>query len=933
MKQTICPPHVPLGEYCADTILEHHAEALPDLTRIVVLVPNATSGRSLRSALLNRANPNHPGLLLPPILTFPAWARQHSRFGGTENHLSELLDLVAVLQKSETLKPLKQADSWSLAREMMELFDQLWLNEVTLPSDQEELTSRLREAYQIAGKPPDQLGHEARIIHLLWSAWSKGSGNFLSSGKYYRETLQHLAPPPGTKAIYVCGHDRLTTVEIESLRRLHPDIPVSIFTRPQSLISLDAEASAIENPPSPYATVLQKAFAQEESTMVKRAQACRANCPQDPLKDKLSTFVAEQAEPHARGIDIQIRRWLAEGHRKIGLVTEDRKLARRVRALLERAGIQVRDYAGWALSTTSAASAVVRWIECLNEDFHYLAFLDILKSPFVRLKDVPIEPGRIGEFEQLLHRRNVHNDLENYRRIASGEPDWLSMLDQVESAARPLQALREPTGGEYMEALLESLDLLGCRSGLARDEVGSQVLSDLNRMRFQLSQSTTRLQKSQWDALLRWTLEQQNFRHQSSQDLVSLINLHQAHLARFDHLIVAGMDARHYPGTDSSFLVFNDSVRGDLGLPTRTELRKLDLQRFLSLILSAEHALLTYQKTDQDEPLLPSIWWTQIDVFHRLAYRTSLKDPSLPLLSLHPDAWVRPAELQVRDVALTGMPHPPARPDLLPGKISASGHQDLVDCPYRFYVRDMLRIQEADTLSEEMDNMEFGSYVHRCLEAFHAGLLGAPGPWQGRIEGNEAAAYTLLQDIGTHFMERLAPSPSNIVFLERWKSIARYYLEIQKSFEEQRIIIESEQQAEHKVDEGLVLRGRIDRMDEDEDGNRIVIDYKTGSKKILESEVKSGEKVQLPSYALMAGPVDRAEYWWLGKLSGSEKPLTSLEGEALRAIGQKVDRRLREVFRDLRAGHDMPAHGDEETCKFCYAQGVCRKDVITVKPT
>ena len=927
MRRIACPLHMPLGGYCAQTILEHHAAALPDLTRLVILVPNVTSGRALRSALINHTEPSHRGLLLPPILTFQTWARQHSRFNGTENHLSELLDLVTALQKSETLRSLEQANSWSLAREMMELFDQLWLNEVSLPSDQEELTSRLQDFYRIADEPPEQLGDEARIIHLLWTAWSKGSGNFLSSGKYYREALRHLAPPPETQAIYVCGHDRLAAAEIEALKRLDQEIPVSILTRPKSLISLDAEPPAESASPSSYATVLQEVFAQEDSTMVERARACLADCPEDPLKGRLASFVAEQAEPHARGIDIQIRRWLKEGHRNIGLVTEDRKLARRVRALLERAGIQIQDYAGWALSTTSAASMIERWLECLNEEFHYLALLDILKSPFVCLKGISGEPERIGDFEQLLHRRNIHNDLENYRRIADGEPDWLDMLDQVEQAAHPLQALREPTGGEYMEALLESLDLLGCRPCLASDEVGKQVLSELDRMCFQLSQSEIRLPKSQWGALLRWTLEQQNFRHRSSQDLVFLINLNHAHLAQFDCLIVAGMDSRHYPGTDSSFLVFNDSVRGDLGLPTRTELKKLGLQRFLSLILSSEQVLLTYQKTDQDEPLLPSIWWTQIDVFYRLAYKAPLKEQSLPMLSLHPDAWVRPPGLQIREAAAEVMPRPPASPDLLPSNISASGHQALVDCPYRFYVRDMLRIREADMIHEEMDNLEFGNYVHQCLNAFHSGIPDAPGPWQGLIDEREAAAFRLLQEIGVYFMERLTPSLSNIVFLERWRSIARRYIEHQKSFENHQVVLESEQQVEYRIDEGLVLCGRIDRMDEDKDGNRIVIDYKTGSKRISQDEVQSGEQVQLTSYALMTEPLERAEYWWLSQDLQKEIPLTSVEGEFLEALGRKVHSRLREMFQDLRASHEMPAHGDEATCAFCYAQGVCRKDV------
>ena len=963
MKRIACPLHIPLGGYCAETILEQHAASLPDLTGMAILVPNATSGRALRSALLDHAPPDRPGLLLPPILPLRTWAQQHSRVDGVENHLGELLDLVAVLQKGDILGSETQADSWALAREMMHLFDQLWLNEILLPPDQEELTSRLREAYGIAGKPPDQLGDEARIIHLLWTAWSESSGKFLSSGKYYREALRNLAPPAETQAIYVCGPDRLLAAEIEALERLSAEIPVTLFTRPEALIAMDAEPLAAAEPPSPHASVLQEAYALEKSTMAERARSCRKDYPEDPLAGRLSTFVAEQAESHACGIDIQIRRWLKEGHQHIGLVTEDRKLARRVHALLKRANVHVQDYAGWALSTTSAATTIKRWLECLNENFHYLALLDVLKSPFVHLGEAPGNPAGIGNFEKLLHIHNVHNDLSNYRQLAKDVTGWSGILDQVEKAAGPIQALRDPTGEEYMNALLESLDILGCRPCLADDDAGKRVLGELEKMRAQLSQNQTRLPKSQWDALLRWTLERESFRPKSPQARVSLINLNQAHLARFDRLIVAGMDSRHYPGANSGSFAFNDSVRGDLGLPTRTDLKKLSLQRFLSLILSSGKVLLTYQKVDQDEPLLPSIWWTQIDVFHRLAYKAGLDEPSLSVLSLHPDAQVRPPGLQVREPSSEGMPRPCASADLLPDTLSVGAHQALVDCPYRFYVQRMLRIREPEVLREEMDSLEFGTYVHQCLEAFHSDIPGAPGPWPGplneakfamlaaleRIDktfkfessddipeewfiwmvDHEAAAIKMLDEIGEHFMKEQTPSFSNKIFLQKWKAIARHYVTLQKSNERWRLVYETEKEMECKFKGVPKLVGRIDRLDVKKNTYTIVTDYKTNASRIPGHKVVDGEQVQLPSYALMVDGVEEVEYWWLGVQPNSkgEPPRTILAGKELNELSKKVGSRLYQVFQDLQEGHEMPANGDDTTCEFCYAQGVCRKDL------
>ncbi len=930
MKRVSCPSHVPLGSHCAETILERHAEGLPDLTDLVVLTPNATSVRVLRSELLRHAKrQGHQGLLLPPILPFKAWACQNSQFDGIENHLSELLDLVDVLHQNQTLRTLIQTDSWSVAEEMMELFDQLWLNEASLPTDKEELTSQLREAYRIAGKTPEQLGEEAHIVHLLWTAWNESSRKILSSGKYYREALRNLRVPPNVKAIYACGYDRLALAEIEALRRMSESVPVHVLARPQAAIPLDSESSHVDTPPPPHASVLQEAFALDRADVAERARACREEFPEDPLTGRIFSFVADQAEPHARGIDIQIRRWLNQGYRNIGLVTEDRKLARRVCALLNRASVSVQDHAGWALSTTSAASAIERWIECLDQEFHYLPFLDVLKSPFTRLPGHPEILDQVGEFERALHFHNIHSGLRNYREVASGNSEWISFLDHAEKAAAPLLELSDiPSGSEYMEALLESLELLGCLSCLSRDEAGKKALSELESLRLQLEQNDARLQKSQWRSLLRRAWERENYRGKAPRSAVSLINLNQAHLARFDRLIVAGMDSRHYPGINFHSLVFNDSVRGDLGLPTSADSRKLDLQRFLSLIVSSDQVLLTYQKIDRDEPLLPSVWWTQINVFHRLIYGTSLKEPSLSALSLHPDAQVRPPGPRIRQPYESFPPSPAALPELLPDRISASGHQALIDCPYKFYVRYMLGIREMEMIREEMDNLEFGEYVHRCLEAFHAGVPGVPGPWKDQIEGREDDALETLLNIGDHVMAKLAPNASNIVFMERWRAIARRYVQLQKTVERQQTPVESERTLERKVSENLTIVGRVDRLDQDARGGRIVIDYKTGSKKVLINDVRTGEQVQLPSYALVANPVERVEYWWVGQDSRNGIPLTSLEGEELSYLSEKVDSRLRETFRDLRNKRGMPANGSEAVCGLCSAQGICRKDMV-----
>ena len=55
----------------------------------------------------------------------------------------------------------------------------------------------------------------------------------------------------------------------------------------------------------------------------------------------------------------------------------------RIRAMLDARGVPVRDENGWKLSTTSAATCVMRWIDAASGSFHQRDLQDWLRSPFV----------------------------------------------------------------------------------------------------------------------------------------------------------------------------------------------------------------------------------------------------------------------------------------------------------------------------------------------------------------------------------------------------------------------------------------------------------------------------------------------------------------------------------------------------------------------
>ena len=66
----------------------------------------------------------------------------------------------------------------------------------------------------------------------------------------------------------------------------------------------------------------------------------------------------------------------AEGKQEIAVIAQDRVVSRRLRALLERAGVLVADETGWKLSTTRAAAALAFGLNWSLAALIHLALLD-----------------------------------------------------------------------------------------------------------------------------------------------------------------------------------------------------------------------------------------------------------------------------------------------------------------------------------------------------------------------------------------------------------------------------------------------------------------------------------------------------------------------------------------------------------------------------
>ncbi len=928
----------------ARRLLADHAASLPLLDRVVVLLPDAEAAPRLRRLLLEGAAAlGHAALLGPRILTRAEWldtlplAREVIGDHGRE------LMLVEALRAHRGL--FGHGNLWSLADSLLDLFDELTLNRIGLPPTLEEFRQRLIAGYGPDSRALGALTLEAKVVHTLWQAWH---AQMEARGVIDRPsaTLLRLAASleQVEEPLYLAGLGRCNRAEEEWLRVLLERGKLRLFLHTDAPLWTTLAGGHAPGPDTPYAALLAQALYPQATPLAERARAFAAAHPDSPAAGRLTLLAADGAEQEARAVELQVRLWLLEGRESVAIITENRRLARRVRALLERAGVALQDAAGWTLSTTSAAATLERWLQCVEEDFPYQAMLDLLKSPFVftgeeraaRLNDVyRLEQG-------VVLQGNIGRGLDRYRRQLRERQRLLPaemapelervavLLDRLDHAATPLRLLSAyaQRPDRLLGALHETLQRLGLAESFAQDAAGARLLQELEAMAAAVEEDTPPLAWGEFRAWLGRTLERYNFRPPVSGGRVQLMGLEQGRLGRFDAIVIAGAEREYLPGAPGASPFFNEAVRRELGLPTAEERRLDRLAQFRRLLEAAPRVLLTLRRQQDGEDILPSPWVEALHAFHRLAWDDELADPLLA-------AWLHDPAGEVFRCDTAELPAPatlasPALPAaLLPKTLSASGYQQLIDCPYQFFAARGLGLAAPEAIREALEKADYGERVHHSLQAFHHGAPGLPGPF-GRVltPANRDEAVALLHAIaGQVFADDVAGNLLHRGWLLRWQALIPAYIDWELEREQAGWRTAQAEVALRREDwlPGLALKGRIDRLDNGPDGHGI-IDYKTGGVPASE-DVEQGEAVQLPFYAMLSdAPIAQVEYVALDPQKGVSARAT-LSGEALAALRDANAARLRTLYEELAAGRPLPAWGDSQTCRWCDMAGVCRRDM------
>jgi ATP-dependent helicase/nuclease subunit B len=889
-----------------------------DFSALRIMVPAFSHAQYLQQALnevlaqemQDLSQPGPVAFIAPLIGTLGGWLalQPPSADGAVATHESErLMRLYAELRQHGWLKKMfgarRNADLLPLAQTLLALSDEL--TEALLPAmAQAPDDAEARWAAALAQLPPSARALLSDEAQLVWSIW-RGQLDASDAFALRFARMQQLAADATAPLIWFAPAET-TPAEADFLRAYGercPVLPVTLDWRtvPPLYAAAWPELKQVEEQDEDdiaAAKAMQSIESVEsaltESILTPTGLAiCRA--------DGLEEIATQGAQT--------IIDWLQAGHRRIAIVAQDRMVARRIRALLERAEITIADETGWKLSTTRAASALAACFDVVTARGDTKALLDLLKSPYVFI-DVPDKADHLMTIELAWRRANV---LGGWNAVVDALQRWPESRDLVQRVVRQVQQLHgRKTLPEWSAATLEMLAALDVQQALGMDDAGQlllQVLQDIEHGSAALNAPFT---FSEWRAFIGLQMDSATFMPKAHDRRVVMLPLNGSRLRRFDAVLVIGADAEHLPSQSQETLFFSNAVRHELGLATRASRQQQQLRDLAELLFSHQKVVLCWQTHQDGEPNPLSPWIERLQLTLALAGQAPLPlhRANIPLRSLQPVIAVMPT---------------PSAGVLLPPKLSASGYNSFVACPYQFFAGRMLGLSAIDEFSDMPEKRDYGDWLHKILNTYHEALRDAPKP----IPLDQRLA--LLSEISAQVFDKaLDIHPAALGYYMRWQKAMGPYLEWANAHEEAGWRFVFGEQAFEKplawADGEVTLHGRIDRIDEHEDGTRLVLDYKTNNREALRRKLREGEDHQLAFYGLLSAlPVDNAQYVTLeaGDKTGAVEAPKDVPGYA--TLQSTLKMQMTTQMKAVAHNAPLPANGVESVCQYCDVRGLCRK--------
>jgi RecB family exonuclease len=636
------------------------------------------------------------------------------------------------------------------------------------------------------------------------------------------------------------------------------------------------------------------------------------------------------------------------------------------------------------LAAEPYAAAVDLALDAVESDFTRSALLSLVHSPHFKFDDTPVTNSAIAAFDVALSEARFLGGLERLRPLVGA---WESIAapasreERRQQAALPVArialraaealsplAVTRPMTAQIL-TLIEWLRRFDRPADVA-EPVGSRRLRVRGAVLGTLSGLAEAFERHDPGAygdvatlsagLKRW-LGEQTFAATSGRSGLQIVDAQAARYGDFDDLQIVGLIEGDWPERFRRGVLYPASLMALLeplpatGDPARRERDALLSARaaFKDLVFSptARVRLSTFT-LENDAVVEPSILLDDVASFGlpeqrvvqrpaRVAYSDALAlEPRVPEVIAGAAAEWAVTRLTHDDRDIERF-RGEAGPWTLP-RVSVSRLERYLDCPFRFFASEVLRLEEEPEDEDTRTPLERGRFLHELWEWFFA-------EWQkrghGRIDADRLPeAQQLFEELCEAALARLSPAEAA---LERHRllgsavnpGIAHRVFAVEAGrrtgIAARLLEFPLEGDFSFRTREGhtrsVALRAKADRIDVLEDGTLRIIDYK--SKKTPDPKLA----LQLPIYSFCAQQsmrAERSERWPI-----AEALYLSFEGDKavvpLRAKGRTIDELLEDaqdrMLRTLDAiarGSFPPRPARKSLCGPCPYRVVCRLEIV-----
>lgn len=656
-------------------------------------------------------------------------------------------------------------------------------------------------------------------------------------------------------------------------------------------------------------------------------------------------------------------------------------------------GIPYNRALGRQLSTSPVTTAVISLLSSCNEDLSGPSLLRILSSPFLKFGEAPSLAPALA---RLMADRRItggrHKLLVALKRSspeAEGHDILTGPLKDLFLALDPFSTRDPAPLTVWMDRLSSLLSWSGLsgRVTLIKGPLNRnlQAYKKLAETLASLRQAGTLFPEysytfSEWLFLLKKTFMHARFQvPPDDEGGVQVLGMEESIGHAWKEIYLGGLMDGAFPRRLPQNIFLPEATLEALGVRALENARLSAASHFYRLLLSAPRVTLTWPENVGDKPIVPSPFLAELtplrktgvlkeasNVQFSLKVEESRSIPELAkALSLAGDVAGLEKVLAGDSESMAGISRgldyqPAGTQDTLGTRekveFSVTELDDYLKCPYAYYVKHLLGISPLEEVSEDISALDRGSKAHSILRRFYE-------EWKGPVTaGNRDKAGELLAALADREFDAEADTFRNrreneffvTVMAERFLDAEEEFWKqgFQPAFLEQRI-----DSFKLTVTDGteVELRGKIDRIDVDEHGNFIIVDYKTGGYPLPVMTAEQ-EIFQLPVYAVMAlqtladkdpglkQTVGLAYYDLSGKNKGAARDLVLYDKEALgdqpstkpkaspksaadldAILTMSMDS-ARRAIEGIRAGLFPAVPLDKNKCRNCSNEMMCGKE-------